>query len=189
MRSVLLLFTFICLIQDEVYAQKMKNELGITASPYLGIGVAYRFGKEEIYWRITSMLLRKNDTFMNSVPTYRIGGSFLAGVEGRVPLSSLFTAKLGVDIGFTYLNHKLQNPNQTDKILYTIVAPQINLVFGINLTLKNKWVIGLELLPYIRYDNITKINGSNLGILVNSLTSLNYGANGNSIQLLVSYRF
>lgn len=201
-----ILFLILAVIALPIFSQdndKVKvKELGISFSNLDNFGITYKTGHTKALWRINTLLLTqyKLEEVADSLETLRdaIGFGIKFGREWRKEIATNFEMRYGVDLSFTYTQSKSETKDYSiserdmlDK--QYLFQPGVNFVFGFNYVIKEKFVIGAEILPYVSYvtGETTRMNFyNNDGHEIKSETSgFRYGISSNSALLTFSYRF
>lgn len=167
MKKTLFFFaTFIISFFSTAQSNNKVSELGLVFSNADQFGLTYRVGNEHALWRFNGMSLGgslntstqtstlNSDNTLNSANS--LSFSISVGREYRIPINNLVDFRYGADLAYSYsrnyseVNFSNDNSNSNYQ---TIVnnTPSINLVFGLNFTLKY-FIIGAELKPSVQYN-------------------------------------
>lgn len=195
-----ILITTMVLFVSSLSAQERIKEVGLSLYDLDGFGLNYKVGTRENLWRLNSIYSsgnthRETDT---STETDRrnFGTSFHAGREFRKTLADDFEFRYGFDVSFSYYRFKVESRGADTDILLsseklTEFLPGVNAVLGVNYLIKNKVVIGAEVLPGLSYKTGKK---ENLNVYSGETTELrtsglNFGIHSSSVLLVIAYRF
>jgi hypothetical protein len=143
------------------FSQDRIKEIGLTLQSFDDFGLNYKVGRPDALWRFNSMFFsgwKLEST--NDSGSENINKSFGIGVgigrEFRKPLVENLQFRYGVDITFSYSAGETRTdvPNDpyynqtTNRKQY---SPGVAFVLGLNYVIKEKMVIGAEMLPVIYY--------------------------------------
>ena len=135
---------------------KPIRELGLAFANINDLGLIYRFGKNDAFWRLylTAGRLRTlnvDPSFPNNAEKQTsLSATFRVGKEKRKPLSEKMDFRLGADfslgVGYEY-------EWEEDQYVANTLAfePGINLVLGLNFKVGKRLIAGAELLPGMSY--------------------------------------
>ena len=176
-----------------------QREVGVVFSSFDNFGLTYKTGTEKSLWRFTSLLIsgrntkEVGDSLENNQNNIGFGIKF--GKEYRKVIVKNLELRYGADLSFSY-NHSTSK--NVDISLYnidlvneqTIYQPGINLVIGLNYVIKDRFVIGAELLPYFSYitGKYKRSNFRNDEIIESDISGFLYGLSNTSALLSLSYR-
>lgn len=167
-----------------------------------GFALIYKIGNQKSLWRFNTLFLRGNSSKQEADnSTYKMSNSgygLSVGKEFRKTIVNNLELRYGADVTFSYYYQKQERidnstGNDIDASYLNEVysySPGIDLVFGLNYVVKEKLVIGAEILPYIRY-NFGKTTREELQ-LIDSTTDdsgFSYGLSNQSVLVSISYRF
>lgn len=190
-----LAFTSISLLAQEepkpTKETKVKvQEAGLAFSNFENFGLTYKIGNQKSLWRFYTLYFSgdnlKGETGDRIVKLNDYGIGFKIGKEFRKVIVSNLQLRYGFDILFDYSHYKFiennDDPNASDDTrISNTYSPGIDFVIGLNYVIKDKLVLGVELLPYFSY-NINFVRN-------NKTTGYSYGLSNSSALLSVSYRF
>jgi hypothetical protein len=188
--SLIILFCSSTSFSQEVIKQK---EIGISFSNFDSFGFFYRTGKPSAMWRFNSVFgsgysqQQEDDT--NTYETNSFGFSVSAGREYRKILIENLEGRAGFDVALSYQSYKNE---QREYPSYTssskAFTPGLNVVFGLNYIVKQRVILGAELLPGFYYTT-GKITQESSGE-TNTIDVSNIGFSlSNMARLTVAYRF
>ncbi len=175
-----------------------QKEVGIVAKSFNSFGLTYKTGSNKSLWRFQTLLItgtntkEKTEDFVRKRNNMGFGVQF--GKEFRNTIVEKLEFRYGADLAFTYNFSKNEvddlTSNDRDNLSkVNTYRPGINLVIGLNYVLKERFVIGVELLPYFNY--VVEKNYSKAGTneMENKDTGFNYGISNKSALLSLSVRF
>lgn len=147
-------------------SQDRVNEVGLTFRDFESFGVSYKTGRPEALWRFNSLFINAgksqttssadDETIQNS-----LGIGFSVGREYRKQIIDNLQLRYGADVSFSYSAGKTtikvigEEPNQDRTLKNRSYGPGLAAVLGLNYVIKEKIVIGAEILPGLSY-NVTK---------------------------------
>jgi hypothetical protein len=179
-----------------------QRELGLVLYGFDHFGFSYKTGSAQSLWRFKT-LFSSGSTMKEESENKEIKyGSNAVGIsigkEFRSKLMNNLEFRYGADISFQYSINKNQtnittNPKSVFKNTDTRYTPGINAVIGLNYVLKDRFVIGAELLPYFSYytgksKNETS-NDTNNSSISSNISGFNYGLNISYVLISFAYRF
>ena len=199
MKKAFLITTMVLLV-TLVSAQERIKEAGLSFYSLNGFGLNYKVGTPVSLWRLNSMYtsgynLRETN---GSIQTdrKRFGVQFRAGREFRKSIADDLEFRYGVDLSFSYDRSKFDSKNtDTDARLSlekrTEFAPGIDAVLGLNYLIREKIVIGAELLPGFSYrsaktENLNVFNNETYEV---KNSGFNFDISSSSVLLVIAYRF
>ncbi|OFX27464.1 MAG: hypothetical protein A2033_18250 [Bacteroidetes bacterium GWA2_31_9] len=162
MKKTLLLFTITIMFINSYSQEKVKiNEIGLITIPRTeqfadaNYGFTFRKGNTKSVWRLKTLLLNGgfSSNFQNLDTTKssssRFGLGFGLGKEFRKEIIKSVELRYGADLAINYNYENYKNKDNFSKTKSYIGG--INLVFGFNYVIKEKLIVGMELLPYFYY--------------------------------------
>ena len=195
----LVLFSLATISLLNAQTKDKQHEIGIALSNFQSIGVTYRIGQSKALWRFTTLF---GDVFSServrdstNQKTNFNGFSLAAGREWRNAPNEKIELRWGFDLEYSYSNNS-QSTNLTGSpadfesqdITHSYGA---NAVLGANYLFNDNLFIGVELLPYVSFSNrksTTQIVSSNVD-LEEKTSSMSFGLNSSSAQLVLGFRF
>lgn len=155
--------------------QKQNNqnirELGISFNNTSGFGIKYKFGNENLLFRISALSINgSTDIVKNGSSSKSVGLDFSIGIERIKPLKGKLNLYYGAELidSYSYQNSKTWTVNSG-----------IGLVLGLLYKINDNLNLSAEIIPAITYSN--SANGSPKNIGISGSTS---GAN-----ITIAYRF
>lgn len=175
-----------------------QQEVGVTFSNFDNFGLTYRVGNQRSMWRFNVATFSGNTLGDNPGDNdatdiaFQIG----AGKEFRKKMVDKLEFRYGLDLLLGLDHSKTENgtPNPSNPFTErtsTLLAPELNLVFGFNYVISEHFVMGAEVLPFFRYNwrqNSTEFI-DNSPKVENTETNYQYGFNTNSLRLSAVFRF
>lgn len=163
MKTKILFFILLCLpflgnAQEIVQDKPKQKEVGIIFANLNNFGITYRIGNAPYMWRFRSLIFNGDnyketgDVTINQRSS--IGGSLNIGREKRKVIAENFEFRYGVDIGLGIFEYKQEsktsstNHSSSTQVFY---EPTINAMIGLNYVVKDRLVIGAEILPSFTY--------------------------------------
>lgn len=187
------------LMAQETVKQK---EVGLVVSNLFdNFGLTYKTGTEKSLWRLNTLFVSGNntsntsDSLVNKQSTFGFGVKI--GKEYRKKIADHLDLRIGADVSFSYSQSKSEYDDKTvhnhDRLNeQTTYRPGVNLVFGLNYTLGDHFVIGAELLPGFSYmtgvsteKNYYLNNGDEV---TSDISGFSYGLSNTSVLLSVAYK-
>ncbi len=204
--SLLLLsvsLSYFVIAQESTHQQEpiKQKEVGLAFSNLDNFGFTYKFGTDKSLWRLNTLFLRGNhmemptDSILNVQNELGFGVKF--GKEYRKEIVENLEFRYGADLSFNYSASKSEIDDRTLMNMNRLherktYSPGINLVLGLNYVVKDKLVIGAEILPNFSYSTTTQIQkttSSNYNNEVRrNITGFNYGFSSSSLLLSIAYR-
>ncbi|MCB2197550.1 MAG: hypothetical protein KQH79_16940 [Bacteroidetes bacterium] len=187
---IALLFPFL------LSAQNIKrNEAGITFSSLNSFGISYKTGNDHSLWRFNTLVINGSNIEENSdsldTKNENTGIELKVGHEFIKTITEKVEFRYGTDISFGY-NHALYDRN--DKSINdsdrsqerSTFTPGLNLVLGLNYLINDHFIVGAEILPYVRYQfgEIKEDNDQKRDI-----SGMQYGLSNTSARISLVYRF
>lgn len=137
-----------------------QKELGIVFSSLNSFGMTFKSGTEKSLWRFQTVLISGSSVENNNSGVVRkdtdLGFGFQIGKEFRKKIIDQVELRLGGDLSFSYNSSKEEfeyesvlTPDRTSK--RTTIRPGLKFVFGLNYVIKDRLVIGAELMPGFSY--------------------------------------
>jgi hypothetical protein len=172
-----------------------RKEIGLAFSSFDSFGLTFRTGTDKSLWRFNTLFISggKIDQIRDSSANKSTHGGFhiQIGKEYRKAIVEDLQLRLGVDISFSYSKAKsysdVSSYNRSTE--QTTYIPGINLVFGLNYFLNDKFMIGAELLPNFSYTTGTSVEKNSLATFKSDMSGFSYGISNNSALLSLAYRF
>jgi len=192
-KSLLILMTLTVSLFVTAQEKTKQKELGLVFSSLNNFGLTFKTGSNKWLWRFNTLILSGSnfEETGDSLVSKRsnIGFSVQFGKEYRNEIVENLELRFGADLSFRY--NKYEN-DYNDKSVndfdsfseQTIYEPGINLVLGLNYVIKDKFVIGAELLPSFRY----RTGKSVYGETESDISGFSYGLSNMSALLSLSYR-
>jgi hypothetical protein len=194
-KTSLILLTFLVTLAASAQDTKQK-EAGIVLSNLNYFGLTYRTGTAQSMWRfnVVNVNLGKDKAdpgnSNNNVEQSNFGFTARAGKEKRNKVSDNFEFRYGADVSLMYNYSKTEITNSTPVPNNTTnkatnFTPGINAVIGFNFVIKEKFIVGAEILPGIFYKtgkNVsestgsqkTEVNTSGFGLTFNNGAALSF---------------
>lgn len=197
----LLFFALFIGFSASAQSSNRSHELGLLFSNPDRFGITYRFGVEELVWRINLLRMDGGREDLNEesghLRTTDYGFQLRFGKEYRIPLSDKLELRYGGDLsmGFGYLKTEFDldpqgafEPQQTWTV--TSYTPGLNLVLGANYELVDKLWIGVEILPGVSYTSETsEIEREGVDdVETREATRISYGLRNFGALLSLTYR-
>lgn len=187
--------SFLALGQDAV----RKKEVGIVFSGFDNFGATFRTGTSKSMWRYSALYLsgnnsNSNNQYFNGVETKStsFGTQLSFGKEFRKNITEKFQFRYGADLtgGYNTSTENTTSGSISSNSKSKGYNVGINLVAGANYVLAENFLIGLELLPYVRYRNGTTEQSSSFTTPEKGdYSGFNYGLSSSSILLSLVYRW
>lgn len=196
-----MMMTVIMLAVIPSSAQDQIREVGLTFRNFDGFGLDYKTGSSLSLWRFNSLFLsaseREDETYWNDADlkssSYAI--EFRVGREFRKAVVEDFQFRYGLDIsfGFSKVKSRLVYDDATHNTSQETqtFTPGINALVGVNYVLKEKIVIGVEVLPGITYTTGSKTSkdSGNPEATKSDISGFNFGLSSSAALLTLAYRF
>ena len=137
-----------------------QKEIGLVFSSFDSFGLTYKTGTAKSLWRFNTLFINGSKTDKSSdlldETQNAMGFGIKFGREFRKVVAGNLELRYGADISFSYAMSKNKHDDKTEAdndIInnQTTYRPGINLMFGLNYVLKDKLVIGAEIMPGITY--------------------------------------
>ena len=182
------------------------QEIGIAFSNFDNFGLTYKIGNEKSLWRFYTLYFsgdnskrdRDYSTYITNKKDNNYGFGFKVGKEFRRIIVSNLEFRYGFDLMFDYSHEK----SLIDYENYAIInsdsktntySPGVDIVIGLNYVIKEKLVIGVEILPFFSYDTgkDSFINYSENSTFeqTTKISGYSYGLSNSSALLTLAYRF
>jgi len=177
-----------------------QQEIGLSFSNFDNFGITYKIGKKTAMWRINTVVLSgsklNEDDGDDDLTRSSLGFNLQLGKEFRKLIAENLELRYGADVAFgmNYTKSDRENNTAPDDILTykrTYYRPGFNLVLGLNYVIKDRIVIGAEVLPHFTYTfgTETTILGNGQEETHEDISGFSYGISNNSARLSISYRF
>jgi hypothetical protein len=197
MKHAILLSTMV-LLPILIQAQTKVREPGITFSNLNHFGLNYKTGSPSKVWRFTSMYAGANaETAESDQSTQKTGGahvSIFAGREYRKNWLENLEFRYGFDLAFRYSNYKNETsyqlfPDSKNSYRRETYQPGFNGVLGLNYIIKEKLILGGELMPGFTYINGKETTESGGNRYTKDVSGFNFSISSSSILFTLAYRF
>jgi len=215
MKKSILLIAAATLLFSNTYAQQKERvqEVGFLFRNLDSFGATYRIGNTNSVWRLTAITARgrssESETVFDTIPDLKRKSSlndlsFAVGFgrERRINIVENFDLRLGGQLGFGFQ----QNESTYQEPVFTSGTGDYEYVdrkderqqlrgglagiVGVNYNVKNKLIIGLEILPGISYSEDTrKLSGDNYVSNEKTSNTFSFNAGLSSAMLSLAYRF
>ena len=200
-KSTLFLMILATSIFVKAEEKNKQKEVGLAFSSLNDFGLTFKIGTNKSLWRFNTLLIsgRNFDEKSDSLKSKQrnIGLTVLFGREYRFNIIEKLEFRIGADVAFRYQKSKYDYDDKSvtdydrfsERITY---EPGINLVLGLNYIVKEKLVIGAEILPHFRYITGKSEDRSYYGNdyeVKTDISGFTYGLSNNSAQVSLSYRF
>jgi hypothetical protein len=203
MKKSLLIFTALILpFFIMAQGQSKQEEIGLVFGSLNNFGLTYKIGTEKGLWRFTTLYLSGNNqkTVADSLSTKNMSNGFglKVGREWRTTVMGNLEFRFGADLSFAYNYSK----NETDDKFVgyynnlqesTTYTPGIDLVLGFNYVFLNKFVVGIEAMPYFNYITGTSHQknyySNNIEDVKSKISGFTYGLSNTSLLVSLVYRF
>jgi hypothetical protein len=183
--------------------QSKQNEVGVVFSNVNSFGLTFKTGTEKGLWRFTALSLsgnsQKNDADSSTTKNHGNGFGVKFGYEFRKTVVGNLQFRYGADLTFNFNHSKIELDDKSISQYSTTVetttySPGINFVLGFNYVFLNKFVVGIEALPYVAFTTGTSTDKSSTFNYTyptqkTKTTGINYGLSNTSIMISVVYRF
>jgi len=205
-KSLFLLGSAMLLVITSYAQEKEKiHEAGIVFQDVNSYGLTYRFGSEKSLWRLSAINLSSSETDGSpSLSNNRIdktksfSGGIKFGHEWRNRIAENFYFRSGVEVGGSYGSIKQEGDLFTD--LNGFLAPgertvenwgaSLEVIMGFNYVVKERLVLGIEILPGIEYEEETETFEYDSGEKEETDNSTISGSMGlTNATLSIAYRF
>jgi hypothetical protein len=194
------LIPFSTMAQDETKVR--VQEAGIGFSGLNSFALIYKIGNQKSLWRFNTLFIQSQNSNEEADSLTKESRYFSyglkAGKEFRKTIATNLELRYGADVTFDYSYRKQENidistgNDYEENYLYEVYrySPGIGLVFGLNYVVKEKLVIGAEILPYFQYDLGKTTGGARQPSEVTTDESgFSYGLSNQSVLLSILYRF
>ncbi len=200
MKTIVLICTAM-LLACSVKAQDTprQHEVGLTFQNFDSFGLTYRTGTANALWRFSAFNFSmehskaKWDVSSNVTKYNRAGLGIAFGKEFRKSIHERFAFRYGGDIvaGFNLRSEKYSNGNPDTDVeqKYQTFYGGFNFMVGLNYALGEKVVIGVELLPSLRYTNDTQKSINSTSTQKTTTDGMNFGISNSSALLSLVYRW
>jgi hypothetical protein len=198
MKKPILIISFIAL-SVITFAQEKRQEVGIVFQSLDNFGITYNTGTEKSVWRFNTLYISgTNDINQYDSLLYKSGNYGLGLGIGKsfiINISDNFEFRQGPGLFFSYTrsntDYNYSTINDVDKIYRSNYYRQgINYLFGLNFIIKEKFILGAEILPSISYSIEKKVSIiDSEKEKTNGVSSLNYNLSSSSARLSLAYRF
>ncbi len=202
MKNVILVlcFSFVSFIMTAQDGPRLR-EIGLAFSSLNNFGLTYKTGKNNSLWRFNALFTNgthsKDESGKLVDETSAFNASISAGKEYRSILYDKLQLRYGADISFSY-NHIISN-SYNDKLEYNGLSistntykPGINVVLGLNYTISDNLIFGVELLPGFAYSTGSTVrkdyNNYNVLERKTDKSGYSYGLNTSSALLTLAFR-
>ncbi len=215
MKKLILLVAAATLLFSSTYAQQKERvqEVGFVFRNFNYFGATYRIGNTNSVWRITALTARgrstENETVYDTIPDLKRESSlndlsFAVGIgrERRINIVENFDLRLGGQLSFGYEKDEstfqeifvnsvtLENEYVDRKDARQQLSGGLAGIVGVNYNVKNKLIIGLEILPEISYSEDTrKLTGENYASNETTSNTFSFNAGLSFAMLSLAYRF
>jgi hypothetical protein len=186
------------------FSQDRIKEIGLTFQSFDDFGINYKVGRPDALWRFNSVFIsggksESSSTFDREEIQKSFGIGVGIGREFRKPVVENLQFRYGVDITFNYYTSESKQINPTEPYPYynkTVnrnqYRPGLAFILGVNYIIKEKFIIGAEILPGVYYsteEEATDYHDSNE--VDTHLDSSGFGFQGSlsSAMLTFAYRF
>lgn len=160
-KTTLLLLFLGLLLQASAQEKTKRHEIGLSMSDFNSFGVVYRFGNEKSLWRIATLntFIRRRETTSDISITEDKDTSFglRIGKEFRQKIDEKNQFRWGFDVSYSYLKDQrdfrsltLSNLDRTRRFTENVVG--LHAVLGMNFSIGDRLLLGVELLPAFRYE-------------------------------------
>ncbi|MBL4707386.1 MAG: hypothetical protein JKY48_02975 [Flavobacteriales bacterium] len=204
--SLVFLFSFTN-AQEETENIRVK-EMGITFASLNNFGLSFRIGNPKSVWRFNSAFISGTQSdILGSIDeangySRNLGLGLQIGREFRKKIDKNFELRSGTDLHFRFNRRENKSPS-------VILSPAgrmfkrdnlsfgLNLVLGMNYIIKEHFVLGVEVQPFISYNELkskdenTYFNGTNYVTeeFSDNTKSISFGMDNNSALLSIAYRY
>ena len=192
-KSLLILVTLIVSLFLTAQEKTKQKEVGLIFSSLDNFGLAFKAGSDKSLWRFNALIISGSNHEETGDSLYvkdsQIGFAVQFGKEYRKIIVENLEFRYGADILFRYTKSKSdyndKSVNDSDRFSERIIyEPGINLVFGLNYVIKDKFVIGAEVLPAFTYRTGKRVYNET----EHDILGFSYGLSNMSAFLSLSYR-
>ncbi len=179
--------------------QSKQKEVGLVLKNLDNFGLSFKKGTKNSLWRLNTLVSwgynRYDDQDTIVYKSNQKGFTLKFGKEFRKTIVENLEFRFGADISFSYSRYKSDNNDKTiSDFDYTFKRMNyktgLNLVLGLNYVIKDKFVIGAELLPGVSYFyEVTKNKFNNNDEIKEDNSGINYGFSNSDVLISFSYRF
>jgi hypothetical protein len=200
-KSIFLLAMFVLAWNCGISQDRIK-EIGLTLEGFDDFGINYKVGKPDALWRFNSVFIsggRSESSFTSD--SEEIQKSFGIGVgigrEFRKPVVENLQFRYGVDITFNYYTSESEQIRDYDPYYNKTVnrnqyRPGLSLILGVNYIIKEKFIIGAEILPGVYYstaEDATDYHNSNEADTHLDSSSFGFQGSLSTAVVTLAYRF
>lgn len=190
---------FSAMAQEKTAQPSLKiREAGIGFSNLNNFDLLFRVGTQKSLWRFSLLAgtgnnyTIKKDEIKNNDYQYTFGVK--AGHEFRSPINKNFEFRYGLDLFFNFNMQKTTTYYSNVETIVTKISgysPGLNFVLGFNYVVKEKFVIGAEVQPFVAYQIQKREATSTENDVVAEYTenNINFGVTNKSALLSIAYRF
>ena len=138
---------------DAVSNPDKLREIGLRFGGLNGFGMTYRFGTPTALWRIdgfglgSQLFTSKADS--QSVSDFELNMTISIGREYRKEIAKNLQLRTGFQFGLS-VGYDAEN-NPTGKASRFVLMPLVGGIIGANYVIKDRFVIGAEINPYLYY--------------------------------------
>lgn len=179
-------------------AQERIKEAGLSFQNFDGFGLNYKTGTSAALWRFNSAYAsgysQTESLSSNSENEQKIFGfGFQVGREYRNPIIDNLELRLGFDLGFNWSHQKNEttfSDESFSRMKRNTYGPRVNGVIGLNYVVKEKLVIGAEVMPGVGYTfGTTKEKTLGSEEVERDLSGWNFSLSNSAAMLTLAYRF
>jgi hypothetical protein len=151
MKKKLLIFFIPILLSAQAWSQAThQREGGLIFQSFDGFGFTYKSGTKEALWRIDPVFInvstQENDYNESKIQSF--GLSLRVGREFRKSVTEQFELRYGATVSLSYSDRKDEVEGtfayESREVSY---SPGLHAILGFNYVIKNRFVIGAEILP------------------------------------------
>jgi hypothetical protein len=191
--------------EDSIPTNETKvkvQEVGVAFSNFDNFGLTYKIGNQKSLWRFYALYFSGDNSKEDRSTQYTkyndYGFGIKIGKEFRKNIVSNLEFRYGFDLLFNYTYSKELDTNDDPDMGETTIKstrylPGIDFVIGLNYVIKDKLVLGIEVLPYFSYrtgKNYFISTASNIPEeRTTKISGFSYGLSNSSALLTVAYRF
>lgn len=139
--------------------KKRIKEVGFIFYNFDGFGLTYRIGNEKSVWRFNSVFL-SGGQYSSDRTNKLFGFGLNSGREWRTAITEKLDFRYGVDLFFNYRKNIYEGNymNQDKKDESISNSGGLNIVLGFNYSISSSIIVGIEVLPYISYNDHSSYN-------------------------------